>query len=201
MHPSEQHIGVVLAAGASVRMKEPKALLRLPDGTLLARRQADVLIEGGCRDVIVVLGHNHEALERELTGLRIAYNPHWESGRFSSVQTGLLAAGGYRGCVILPVDTAGIRPSTIAAVIACSEDRRAMAVRPHHAGKPGYALWLSNRLYARIRSLEWDGDLRMDDIVAPLETECHVDDPAVLNNLNTPAAWQSYLAALQGGKA
>ncbi|HET6529482.1 MAG TPA: NTP transferase domain-containing protein, partial [Actinoplanes sp.] len=48
--------GLLLAAGAGRRMGTPKALLRDPDGTAWVTRSARVLVAGGCRPVLVVVG-------------------------------------------------------------------------------------------------------------------------------------------------
>jgi CTP:molybdopterin cytidylyltransferase MocA len=48
--------GLLLAAGAGRRMGQPKALMHDPDGTSWLVRSIDVLKEGGCEDVTVVLG-------------------------------------------------------------------------------------------------------------------------------------------------
>jgi molybdenum cofactor cytidylyltransferase len=75
----ERRVGIiVLAAGASVRMRMPKQLVKI-GGVTMIRRAAENAIESNCRPIIMVLGANAEMLQPELKGLEItiALNPDW----------------------------------------------------------------------------------------------------------------------------
>ena len=88
---SEQRVGIiVLAAGASRRMGEPKQLLRCEGETLL-RRAVRAALGSRCRPLIVVLGANAEALGDEVVGARVAVNEEWAEGMSSSIRCGLRA--------------------------------------------------------------------------------------------------------------
>jgi molybdenum cofactor cytidylyltransferase len=90
---SESAIGIILlAAGASSRMGEPKQLLRFEGETLL-RRAVRVALETQYRPVVVVLGANADALREEIapTDARIIINQAWAEGMSSSIRSGLLA--------------------------------------------------------------------------------------------------------------
>jgi CTP:molybdopterin cytidylyltransferase MocA len=84
--------GLLLAAGAGRRMGMPKALVRT-DGVPWVRQAVEVLLAGGCADVVVVLG----AAEREArealagTGAEVVVCPTWEQGMGESLRTGLEA--------------------------------------------------------------------------------------------------------------
>ncbi len=89
--PSDHGVAlVVLAAGGSTRMGQPKQLLTFR-GTSLLRHAAMVALESCCRPVCVVLGNEAERLERELADLPVvvAPNPAWETGMASSIRTGV----------------------------------------------------------------------------------------------------------------
>lgn len=81
---------IVLAAGASRRMKEPKQLLEFEGETLL-RRAAFAAIGSVCTPVILVLGANFEKTNAEIKDLEveICFNENWESGLSSSIKTGI----------------------------------------------------------------------------------------------------------------
>jgi molybdenum cofactor cytidylyltransferase len=84
---------VVLAAGASVRMGEPKQFLKY-GGQSLLRRVASEAIKSICRPVVVVLGAHAERLRDELKQLpvEIIINEQWaEEGLSSSVRCGIRA--------------------------------------------------------------------------------------------------------------
>ena len=79
---------VVLAAGASSRMGQPKLLLPL-GGEPLVRRVVRQVLESGVEDVLVVVGCEHEQVIAALEGLsvRTAVNPDYETGMGSSFRT------------------------------------------------------------------------------------------------------------------
>lgn len=79
---------VVLAAGASTRMKTQKLLLPLGDQPLV-RRVVAAVCDAGFDDVLVVVGSEHEQVVKALHGLpiRSAVNPDYASGMGSSFRT------------------------------------------------------------------------------------------------------------------
>ena len=83
---------VVLAAGGSTRMGQPKQLLTF-GGTTLLRRAAMTALESSCRPVCVVVGDQAEDLEHEVADLPVvvARNPAWDTGMASSIRAGVEA--------------------------------------------------------------------------------------------------------------
>ncbi len=81
---------VILAAGASVRLGQPKQLLQI-DGQPLVARAAAAALSAGAHPVVVVLGANAERIRPALHELKVAValNPAWSEGMASSVRTGL----------------------------------------------------------------------------------------------------------------
>ncbi|HVB98495.1 MAG TPA: nucleotidyltransferase family protein [Candidatus Dormibacteraeota bacterium] len=79
---------VILAAGSSTRMGQPKLLLPLGDEPIV-RRTARQVCDAGYDDVLVVLGHEPERVRAALDGLpvRFAMNPQYETGMGSSFRT------------------------------------------------------------------------------------------------------------------
>lgn len=62
--------GILLAAGASRRMGRTKQLLPV-DGVPMVRRAAMVLRDAGCAPLVVVTGHDADAVEAALDGLEV----------------------------------------------------------------------------------------------------------------------------------
>jgi molybdenum cofactor cytidylyltransferase len=83
---------VVLAAGASTRMGRQKLLLPLA-GEPLVRRVVREVAGAGFDEVLVVAGHEHEAVLAALDGLPIrhALNPDYATGMGSSFRTAIEA--------------------------------------------------------------------------------------------------------------
>ncbi len=84
---------LLLAAGASSRLGEPKQLLRDADGTLLITRLASNAVAAGLSPVVVVLGANAAAVRDSLSALpvQIVENAEWQSGMATSIHAGLQA--------------------------------------------------------------------------------------------------------------
>ncbi|HKC63080.1 MAG TPA: nucleotidyltransferase family protein [Pyrinomonadaceae bacterium] len=91
---SEPSIGIIiLAAGASSRMGEPKQLLPFRGESLL-RRAVRAALETECHPLVVVLGANAHLLQEEIasTGAHIFVNHSWTEGMGSSIRCGLQRA-------------------------------------------------------------------------------------------------------------
>lgn len=75
-------------------MGQPKALLRDVDGTSWLQRSTDVLSEGGCQAVTVVLGAEAERaamLLENIRDIRIVIAGRWAEGMGASLGAGLTA--------------------------------------------------------------------------------------------------------------
>lgn len=88
---------LVLAAGLSRRMGQPKLLLPLL-GRPVIRWTVERMLEAGVERVVVVAGHEQAAIEAALSGLAVTVvaNPEPEAGQGRSIAVGLGA---------LPADT------------------------------------------------------------------------------------------------
>lgn len=143
---NERLVGVLLAAGAGSRLGlGPKALLRLGDA-----REPQVLHlvhalwHGGCDEVIVVAGAEHEQV-RQVLGPgrhRVVINEDWETGMASSFRAGVVAAeqllaGDNAGSVLVAlVDQPDIAEHVVAHLKAnASRERVTAAGFPDERGK------------------------------------------------------------------
>jgi molybdenum cofactor cytidylyltransferase len=128
MSPQSQIAAVILAAGESSRLGQPKQLIQFRSKTLV-RRMVDAAGEAGCRPILVVVGnskqapHVHapcsprgetrqlvDAISSELknTGATIVANPNWKCGIGTSIRTGIQhlidTAPGVEATVLLTCD-------------------------------------------------------------------------------------------------
>lgn len=86
-------VAVVLAAGESKRLGQPKQLLEL-EGETLIRRAIRSAKESGARRVSVVIGSSADEMEQELadvTQVTILRNSQWRQGMGTSVACGAQA--------------------------------------------------------------------------------------------------------------
>ncbi|MET3812343.1 nicotine blue oxidoreductase [Arthrobacter sp. UYEF3] len=111
---------VLLAAGAGTRLgRGPKALLPFR-GSALVEVLADVLLDGGCREVVVVLGADASVV-RAATDLRrhtVIENLGWANGMGGSFRLGVAAAAPNESVMIALVDQPGLTPAIVARLLA-----------------------------------------------------------------------------------
>uniref|UniRef100_A0A7V5CSV8 Nucleotidyltransferase family protein n=1 Tax=Acidobacterium capsulatum TaxID=33075 RepID=A0A7V5CSV8_9BACT len=90
MPSSTPGAAILLAAGSSSRLGQPKQLVR-HQGQSLLRRTASLALASGASPVIVVLGNSAPQLRPELEGLSVSVveNPDWATGMASSLRCGL----------------------------------------------------------------------------------------------------------------
>ncbi|WAC12364.1 nucleotidyltransferase family protein [Dyadobacter pollutisoli] len=81
---------IILAAGNSSRLGEPKQLLKYQNKTLI-RHITEAAAETVGSNVIVVTGSNAELIQNEIDGLsfQLAHNADWQEGMASSIVTGV----------------------------------------------------------------------------------------------------------------
>lgn len=81
---------IILAAGASKRMKTPKQLLKWGNSTLLIHA-IETALNSHVKDVIVVLGANFELIKKDIEQLPITIlnNKNWELGLGKSLAFGV----------------------------------------------------------------------------------------------------------------
>ncbi|MEJ2510065.1 MAG: selenium cofactor biosynthesis protein YqeC [Anaerolineales bacterium] len=79
--------GIILAAGGSVRMGQPKQLLDW-HGKAFVRAVAETALSSGLAQVIVVTGAYQNEVDEALEGLHVVlrHNPDWTEGQASSVR-------------------------------------------------------------------------------------------------------------------
>jgi molybdenum cofactor cytidylyltransferase len=177
---------VVLAAGASTRMGEPKALLRASDGRRYVEAIAESAQAGGCQRVVVVLGPPHgEAIRTALpAAIATAWNAAPERGMLSSVQAGLAALpADVDAALVWPVDIPFVAVATVRALVVHS----GTIVVPVHNGRGGHPLRVARACFAEIMTLDPARGLKaLLDAHAAEVTRLVVADRAVLVDVDTP---------------
>ena len=181
---------VILAGGLSSRMQGPlKPLLPLAGQTALARLAA-AFRQAGVADVVVAGGHRHDeiAAEAKRLGLRFIYNPHYETGMFSTVRAALAVVPPSAARVLLtPADVPLFRPATVARLLArAGEPGTPPVLYPTFAGERGHPPCLDASLIPAILAGSGDGGLRAALAPYPFE-ELPAPDALTLADMDTPA--------------
>lgn len=153
--------GVVLAAGTGSRFGGTKQVVEV-GGKPLVVHAIDALLEAGVGEVLVVTGHDAEAVEAVLpASARAVPNPAYRDGQSTSLAAALHAvAEDSEGAVILLADQPGIEAADVRALIDAFATTRAQMVRLRFTDGPGPAL-LSREIYAEAGHLHGDAGARV----------------------------------------
>lgn len=146
--------GLVLAAGASLRLGEAKQLLPYAGRTLLDAT-LDVARGCGLDHLLVTLGGSaDEVRERvDLSGFRVVGNPGFSSGCGSSVSTAVDALpDDVDALVLLLGDQPGVRADTVRRLVAATGPVR---VTRYDDG-PGHPFLFTREVFAGLRALHGD---------------------------------------------
>jgi molybdenum cofactor cytidylyltransferase len=194
---------LVLAAGRSTRMGGPNKLLADIGGRPLVRIAAEEALASRARPVIVVTGHQRDAVEAALAGLKVerVHNPDFADGLSTSLKAGLAALPGeVDGAVILLGDMPQVRASLIDRLVgAFDPERGALVVVPTIDGKRGNPVVWARRFFPELMTLE--GDIGARHVIgryAEAVTEVPLTDQAVLIDVDTPEALSKVRAELEG---
>jgi CTP:molybdopterin cytidylyltransferase MocA len=141
----------VLAAGAGSRFGMPKALARRRDGTPWIRHATEVLLEGGCSEVVVVLGARAaDAFAQVPASAWTVVAADWSSGQAASLRAGLTAcaAGDAGAALISLVDLPDLTPDAVRRV-ADDADPHALR-RATYGGVPGHPVLIGRQHWASL---------------------------------------------------
>jgi len=184
MTPTYQRVGydqtvipaIVLAAGLSTRMGgRSKALLEIGEGETFLTRIVRSFQAAAVNDVVVVVGHEADAVRASLgdrgirlssvqpagppdgvpvdRGVRVVVNPAYESGQLSSLLAGLNAIDtpGVRAMLMTLVDVPAASAATIRRVIDRYHETNAPVVRPVRGDEHGHPVLIDRRLFDELR--------------------------------------------------
>lgn len=203
-------VPVVLAAGASTRMGQPKELLTFSGVTCLELVLAACADAGLGAPILVTRKERENTLFRLLSARpsacprpTIAVNQTPELGQTSSLRAGLAALpAGARGFLIYPVDHPLVTAADIVRLASAFNEEdadaaRPLVVAPSFARRRGHPVVVDAALAPAIRALPPDGSAR--DVLGPAAARTRYidfDDDRVLTDMDTPAAYESCQARL-----
>jgi molybdenum cofactor cytidylyltransferase len=178
---------IVLAAGGSSRLGEPKQLLRLRGEPLLLRscRMASAVADVG---VIVVLGAGalrlRSLLRRHRRPVTIAHNSGWSEGMAGSLRAGLAAVPrGSDGVLIVLVDQVGIEARDLQRLVERWRQRPGQPAAAFFSERAGAPAVIPRRLFPALRSLE--GDTGARKLLAGIRNAILVALPAARFDIDT----------------
>ncbi|WP_161599394.1 NTP transferase domain-containing protein [Hymenobacter nivis] len=186
---------IVLAAGNSSRLGQPKQLLVYQGETLL-HRAVRTALAAGYAPVVVVTGALDAELRLAVAGLpcQAVHNPGWAAGMGASIRAGLAALGPAATAVlVMSSDQPLIEAAALAALAQHQQATGAPAVAAAYAEAFGIPALFAAGALAGLRNL------RPEQGAKPLlasygPTLALVPIPEAAFDVDTPAAYQALLA-------
>jgi len=153
--------GIVLAAGASSRMGQPKAALPIGGtGETVVSRVVKTLLDGGVPRIVVVAGAHIDAVRRAMPSresrARLVEHPGWQQGQLSSLIAGLIAIDDPQldAALVTLVDVPLVSASTVATLIAEWRRTRAPIVRPVSGARHGHPVIFDRAVFEDLRAAD-----------------------------------------------
>ncbi|HMO30852.1 MAG TPA: nucleotidyltransferase family protein [Enterovirga sp.] len=181
---------IILAAGRGTRFgREPKMLAAF-EGKPLVTRVAEAALESEAEPVIVVVGHEAQAVSAALAGLRVTIveNAHYREGLSTSLKAGFAALPEEaEAAAILLGDMPQIGTALLDWLLkAWRSSGFPSALVPTFQGRRGHPAILSKDLAPAIARLT--GDTGAGKLLRPLADVVEIErgDPAVSRDADTP---------------
>ncbi len=136
---------VILAAGASRRLGQPKQLIRLqenPEETLI-ERALRLTVAASFHPVFIVVGAQADVIEAEtnISEATILRNPDWQKGMASSIRCGVLAAIANQpetsGLLLLVCDQPALMCEHLQSLLAAHHQHPHKIIASRYADRPG----------------------------------------------------------------
>lgn len=184
---SPGNIGIViLAAGSSSRLGEPKQLLQYDEKSLL-QHTIDVAESSDVNSVVIVLGANAELISTEINTIdaHIIENKEWEEGMASSVRTGLdtllKISPTTDGVIFMVCDQPHVSTIIIDGLIKVQRSSGKPIVTSHYGETIGPPALFHKTLFNELMQLKGDAGARKiiqqhsDEVATLLFTEGKID--------------------------
>ncbi|MBI3163595.1 MAG: nucleotidyltransferase family protein [Chloroflexi bacterium] len=186
---------IILAAGRSTRMREPKMLMPWGESTVLQTVIATVK-SAGIDDILVVTGGARERVESLLgESVRAVFNEMYESGEMlSSIQAGLRTVKAEaQAALIFLGDQPQVKDRTVRSV--CDEflKNKPPIVVPSYQMQRGHPWLITRSLWSEI--LEMKPPQSPRDFLnrhADKISYVTVDTPSIVEDLDTPEDYRRY---------
>ena len=151
--------GILLAAGLSTRMGEPKQLLRFGESTIV-ETVVDNMLAAKFDEVIVVLGHRAAEIQKQLgtRSIKTVFNPDYRAGMLTSAQAGIRASKESSAFALMLVDQPFITSGRINQVImAYRQTDKGIAV-PSYNYKRGHPVIFEQKYGSDILALDTESE-------------------------------------------
>ena len=192
----EEISAVVLAAGRSRRMGEPKMILPWGETTVIGQ-VVKILNQAGVEEILVVTGETHPrvALALQDQPARLVRNPSSsEEDMLDSLQLGLSSLDDtVQAALVVLGDQPQIEESVVKMVLAGYRFSHPPLVVPSYQMRRGHPWLIDRQLWPQVLGMRPPGTLREflqahGDLIRYIV----VETPSILQDLDTPEDYQRY---------
>lgn len=188
---------IVLAAGASLRMGSPKALLRIGEETFV-QHIVGQLHSAGINDVVIVLGADADEIKTSLSWFSgtLVINGDWKHGQLTSVIAGLNAFSHHHldGVLVCPVDRPLITHTLIKNLLKVFQESGKSIVVPVFQGRRGHPTVFSSSMFDELRTAPLNVGAR--HVVRNRPNDVHeltTTEGGVLINIDSPKDYERHI--------
>lgn len=185
---------VILAAGYSQRMGQPKLSLSFGQDRSFLDCCIGAFIDFGCAEVVVVTNKTGIKWIHGRTWpdtMHPVLNPFPRKGRFVSLQLGLKALGKNQPVFLHNVDNPFVTVEILEKLAFYAG--HADYIRPGYAGKHGHPVLISAKIASDIITTKHAGENVREYLAQYTQMLIPVNDPNVLVNINTPDEYKKFI--------
>jgi molybdenum cofactor cytidylyltransferase len=185
---------IVLAAGMSRRMGEPKMVLPWGQTTVIGQ-VVNVLALSGIDEIVVVTGGDRDLVEAALQGFpaRLVFNPRYVEDEMAySLKTGLFALSEKVQATLVALgDQPQIESKVVQAVLDFYHRSKATLVVPSYKMRRGHPWLIARSLWQEVDLLPSGRTLRdLLNVHADRIQYLEVETSSILQDLDTPQDYQ-----------
>lgn len=188
---------IILAAGKSSRMGQPKLKLLMPDGVSFLDHIVRQYLDVGCEQIILVVNAEDS---RFLTldtvsklDYRIVINEQPEKGRLFSLQKGINTTEGKGFFFIQNIDNPFASPNLLNLLY--ENRQKADLIKPVYNGKGGHPVLISEKIALDLLQLK-DLTISLRDFLSSYPTQSvETDNKNILVNINTREDLEKFIGS------
>ncbi len=182
---------VILAAGSSSRLGQPKQLLKY-EGDALVRRTAEAALAAGCDPVAVVVGVARGKVAAALNDLAVLIVPNddWERGLGTSIRAGVARLQESDALFLLVCDQPFVSADSLCRLLSAQQETQKPMAASAYSGTIGVPALFTRACFAQLLSLGDEEGAKVLLASRPNDV-AQVDFPPGSIDIDTPGDFQA----------